>query len=74
VGLTLSTVAKKTKLSLGYISQLELGMSSPSLDTLSRLCAVLELTFVQLFHLADIQDKFEDLERGALTKIPEIPS
>ena len=67
VGLTLSSLAKKSGLSLGYVSQVELGTSSPSLYTLTRLCGVLEVTFTQLFSLAEVQEEIARIESAALS-------
>ena len=41
LGLTLADVAKRSNVSLGYLSQIELGKSSASVETLYRVCLTL---------------------------------
>ena len=49
LGLTLADVAKRSNVSLGYLSQIELGKSSASVETLYRVCLTLRLRMADLF-------------------------
>jgi CheY-like chemotaxis protein len=49
LGLTLAEMAKKTNVSLGYLSQIELGKNSASIDTLYRICLGLGIKMSDLF-------------------------
>lgn len=48
-GWTLSNLSKRSGISLGYISQIELGRHSPTIDTLYRICLTLDRTMSELF-------------------------
>ena len=48
-GLTLSDLAKRTKVSLGYLSQIELGKNSASIETLYRISLGLGTKLAELF-------------------------
>lgn len=48
-GLSLETVAAKASLSIGFVSQIERGLSSPSLKALASLADALELPIAGLF-------------------------
>jgi len=47
--LTLAQVAQRTSLSLGYLSQIELGKNSASIETLYRICLGLGIRIAELF-------------------------
>lgn len=47
--LTLAQLAERTKISLGYLSQIELGKNSASLETLYRICLGLGIKMADLF-------------------------
>jgi FixJ family two-component response regulator len=49
LSLTLADVAKRSNVSLGYLSQIELGKSSASVETLYRVCLTLRLRMADLF-------------------------
>jgi DNA-binding response OmpR family regulator len=49
LGLTLKEMADRTKVSLGYLSQIELGKNSASIDTLYRICLALGIKLAELF-------------------------
>jgi DNA-binding NtrC family response regulator len=49
LGLTLSDMSKKTEVSLGYLSQIELGKNSASIETLYRICLALGMKMSELF-------------------------
>ncbi len=49
LGLTLSNVSEKTGVSLGYLSQIELGKNSASIETLYRICLALGIKMSELF-------------------------
>ena len=51
LGLTLADVAKRSSVSLGYLSQIELGKSSASVETLYRVCLTLRLRMADLFQM-----------------------
>lgn len=48
-GLTLQAVADRTGLSIGYLSQIERDLASPTLDNLWRICQVLNIPIHRLF-------------------------
>lgn len=52
-GRTLAEVAAAAGFSLGYLSQVERGMTSISLGLLLKLTQTLDLSLVDLFHLVD---------------------
>ena len=58
--LTLQNVAEHSGLSLGYISQVELGKNSASLYTLLKLCEVLGMTLAKLFRGIGPKDVSDD--------------
>lgn len=49
MGLTLAQMAGRTNVSLGYLSQIELGKNSASIDTLYRICLGLGIKMSDLF-------------------------
>jgi DNA-binding response OmpR family regulator len=49
LGLTLSNMSDRTRVSLGYLSQIELGKNSASIDTLYRICLALGMKMSELF-------------------------
>lgn len=49
LGMTLSELAKRTSLSLGYLSQIELGKNSASIETLYRISLGLRTKLTELF-------------------------
>ena len=51
LGLTLAEMAKRTKVSLGYLSQIELGKNSASIETLYRISLGLRLRVADLFQV-----------------------
>jgi DNA-binding NtrC family response regulator len=50
LGLTLAEMAKRTSISLGYLSQIELGKNSASIETLYRIALGLRVRMADLFH------------------------
>lgn len=50
LGLTLAQMAQRTKVSLGYLSQIELGKNSASIDTLYKISLGLGVKMADLFH------------------------
>ncbi|MFO0806996.1 MAG: response regulator [Gemmataceae bacterium] len=49
LGLTLAQMAGRTDVSLGYLSQIELGKNSASIETLYRICLALGIRMADLF-------------------------
>jgi len=49
LGFTLAEMASRTNVSLGYLSQIELGKNSASIETLYRICLGLGLKMADLF-------------------------
>jgi DNA-binding response OmpR family regulator len=49
LGLTLADLSKRTDVSLGYLSQIELGKNSASIETLYRICLALGMKMSELF-------------------------
>ena len=49
LGFTLSNVSERTGVSLGYLSQIELGKNSASIETLYRICVALGIKMSELF-------------------------
>jgi DNA-binding response OmpR family regulator len=49
MGLTLAQMASRTEVSLGYLSQIELGKNSASIETLYRICLALGIKMAELF-------------------------
>jgi DNA-binding response OmpR family regulator len=49
LGLTLSNMSDRTNVSLGYLSQIELGKNSASIETLYRICLALGMKMSDLF-------------------------
>ena len=49
LGLTLSNMSDRTGVSLGYLSQIELGKNSASIETLYRICLALGIKMSELF-------------------------
>jgi len=61
-GLTMSEVAERSRLTAGFISQLERDLTSASLSSLYRICAVLELR---------VGDLIDDVPSGRLIRREE---
>ena len=49
LGFTLSNMSERTGVSLGYLSQIELGKNSASIETLYRICLALGIMMSELF-------------------------
>jgi CheY-like chemotaxis protein len=49
MGFTLSVMSERTGVSLGYLSQIELGKNSASIETLYRICLALGIKMSELF-------------------------
>lgn len=54
LGMTLADMAKRTNVSLGYLSQIELGKSSASIETLYRIALGLSLRLADLFQAIQV--------------------
>jgi DNA-binding response OmpR family regulator len=54
LGLTLAEMAKRTKVSLGYLSQIELGKNSASIETLYRISLGLRVRVADLFQAVQV--------------------
>ena len=52
--ITLATLAKATDLSTGYLSNVERGLTSPTLENLQHICNALEISFTDL--ILDLQE------------------
>lgn len=52
-GLTLSELSKKTDMSVGFLSNLERDISSPTLDSLWHICEALEISLIKLLETSD---------------------
>ena len=66
-GLTQELLAEKTRITPRYLSRLELGHQSPSIETLAKLTAVLEIELAEVFevgHLGTVKEL-----RGKLQKM-----
>lgn len=50
MNLTLANMSERTGVSLGYLSQIELGKNSASIETLYRICLALCMKMSELFH------------------------
>ena len=50
LNLTLANMSDRTGVSLGYLSQIELGKNSASIETLYRVCLALGIKMSELFH------------------------
>jgi CheY-like chemotaxis protein/DNA-binding XRE family transcriptional regulator len=55
LGLTLAQMAQRTGVSLGYLSQIELGKNSASIETLYRICLGLGIRMAELFQTVQPQ-------------------
>jgi transcriptional regulator with XRE-family HTH domain/mannose-6-phosphate isomerase-like protein (cupin superfamily) len=71
-GLTVAELAQAGGLSKGFVSQVENDKTSPSLDTLERLAAALDITVVDLLRGADDAPPAPHVVPGAL-ETPEPP-
>lgn len=71
-GWTLARAASKIEISLGFLSQIELGDAIPSLEILYRTCVALDLTFLQLFSLAEVSTVVHDLDKNAIESVPNV--
>jgi transcriptional regulator with XRE-family HTH domain len=49
LGYTLARMSEQTGVSLGYLSQIELGKNSASIETLYRICLALGIKMSELF-------------------------
>ncbi len=56
LGLTLAQMAQRTNVSLGYLSQIELGKNSASIETLYRICLALGMKMSELFQAVQGKD------------------
>ncbi len=56
LSMTLAQMAAKTGVSLGYLSQIELGKNSASIETLYRVCLALGIKMAELFTAVQRQD------------------
>lgn len=70
-GLRLTEVAAQTGLSIGYLSQVERGISSPSLRVLTTIAAPLGITYAELFRTGAADTASDSIvvrraERGSL--------
>ena len=54
LGLTLADMSKRTNVSLGYLSQIELGKNSASIETLYRISLGLGVRMADLFEQAQL--------------------
>jgi DNA-binding NtrC family response regulator len=54
LGLTLAQMAQRTGVSLGYLSQIELGKNSASIETLYRICLGLGIKMSELFQTVQV--------------------
>lgn len=52
-GLTLSEVAQRTNMSIGFLSNLERDISSPTLDSLWHICEALDISLIKLLETSD---------------------
>jgi len=64
-GLTLKDVAARAEMSIGSISQIERGVSSPSIRTLRGICHALEIDGAELFAPADDASNASDVVDAA---------
>lgn len=74
VHLTQETVAEKLSVSVGYISQIERGITKVSLDTLSEIVGVLNCTISEILDGATVQSSSyltDDLAEGILKLSPK---
>jgi transcriptional regulator with XRE-family HTH domain len=53
LGLTLAQMSERTGVSLGYLSQIELGKNSASIETLYRICLAFGIRMSELFSAID---------------------
>jgi DNA-binding response OmpR family regulator len=51
---TLAQLAQRARISLGYLSQVELGNNSPSIESLYKICLGLGITLAELFQLVQM--------------------
>lgn len=56
-GMTLRELSEKSKLSVGFLSQLERGLTSIAVDSLENLAKVLEIPLAQFFDIPHTTDK-----------------
>ncbi len=61
-GYTLKQLSEETGFSIGYLSQFERGMTQIALDTLQKLCEVLEVEFQSLFQ--EEENRPSDISRS----------
>ena len=57
LSLTLAQMAQRTNVSLGYLSQIELGKNSASIETLYRICLALGIKMAELFQAVQRQSE-----------------
>ncbi len=72
--LTLRTVAEKAAISEGFLSQVENNVNSPSVDTLMRICDVLEVNAGDLLSQVNRRDKMVLVRRSEWDEIDLSPS
>ena len=70
-GLTFGDLVDKTGLGRGYISELERGLVVPTVGTLARLAAALEVTMADLVSEDSDREAIFELLRGAPERIAE---
>ena len=58
LGMTLEDVAKATKLTIGFLSQVERGISSPSLSSFQRIAGALQTSLEQLIKVPEPYSEF----------------
>lgn len=70
--LTLIELSKKSGLSVGLLSQIERGLSSPSLKSMTRICSALEIPLSWLFESSSTDNQAEKglvVRRGARRRL-----
>jgi transcriptional regulator with XRE-family HTH domain len=60
-GITLTQLAKKTSKSLGWLSQVERGLSTPTVDDLQNFARILDVPMSMFFGIADAPDDEQGL-------------
>ncbi|WP_081358665.1 helix-turn-helix transcriptional regulator [Neomoorella thermoacetica] len=56
IGLSQAQLAKEAKITRPYLSDIERGIKSPTVDVVKRLCQVLGTNFEILFYCHDVND------------------
>lgn len=68
-GMTLSQLASQSSLSEGTISQVERGLTDPSLETLRKISRVLNVPLFQLFNQDEAPSRLTVLRKGSQVQI-----